>query len=255
MGSTAYGSWVSYSGAARVWLALALVAVASVLAILAARLRRPLTARRPGWAVGAGLVLTWAISLVTFLFGAAAYVEQMVQRGLPVTAPANPITGVTFASAALTFAVVTVLGRGHGPMVALAGAAVAAMAAPMVFELPFDLVVMARTYPPIPPYPGLYRGVYFLPLFLVEISTLTLLTTSPLVTLTRRVVVPVALMFLDFAAWALIGFGYPDAPGPIAFNIAGKLLAFVATLALFLPPEAWRRLRATIAAERAEALA
>ena len=37
-----------------------------------------------------------------------------------------------------------------GGRTAVLSAAIAAMAAPMVFELPFDLIVMARTYPPIP---------------------------------------------------------------------------------------------------------
>ena len=46
----------------------------------------------------------------------------------------------------------------------------------MVFELPFDLIVMARTFPPIPPNPALYRVLFFAPLFAIEITTLALLT-------------------------------------------------------------------------------
>ena len=38
-----------------------------------------------------------------------------------------------------------------------------------------------------------------------------------------------------FAVWALVGFGYPSAPVPFAFNAISKLLAFVTVLTLFLP--------------------
>jgi hypothetical protein len=41
--------------------------------------------------------------------------------------------------------------RGLG--VRLSSAVIAAMAAPMIFELPFDLIVMARTYPPSSAWP------------------------------------------------------------------------------------------------------
>jgi hypothetical protein len=106
----------------------------------------------------------------------------------------------------------------------------------MVFELPFDLIVMARTFPPIPPNPALYRVVFFAPLFAVEITTLALLTWSPMVRLTRATFVAFALMLAVFAVWALAGFGYPATPLSYALNVVSKLLAFATVLALFLPP-------------------
>jgi hypothetical protein len=42
-------------------------------------------------------------------------------------------------------------------------------------------------------------------------------------------------MLLVFAVWALAGFGYPNAPVPIAMNVAGKILAFLTALSLFFP--------------------
>jgi hypothetical protein len=75
---------------------------------------------------------------------------------------------------------------------------IAAMAAPMIFELPFDLIVMARTYPPVPPDPVLYRTLFFAPLFLVELTTLSLLAVSPLVKLSRPAFFCLALMLLVF---------------------------------------------------------
>ena len=108
----------------------------------------------------------------------------------------------------------------------------------MIFEFPFDLIVMARTYPPLPPDPALYRVLFFIPLFLVEFTTLALLTLSPMVRLSRATFFIFALMLAVFAAWALSGFAYPSASVPFALNVLSKILAFVATLNLFLPQRA-----------------
>ena len=43
-------------------------------------------------------------------------------------------------------------------------------------------------------------------------------------------------MFVVFALWAAtLGFAYPGSAGPLAMNVVSKILAFVATLTLFLP--------------------
>jgi hypothetical protein len=109
------------------------------------------------------------------------------------------------------------------------------MAGPIIFELPFDLIVMARTYPPIPPDPALYRALFFMPLFLVEITTLLLLLLSPMVRLTKATFLSFALMLTVFAVWALAGFGYPSAPIRYALNVVSKPLAFTTVLTLFFP--------------------
>jgi hypothetical protein len=49
----------------------------------------------------------------------------------------------------------------------------------MIFEFPFDLIVMTRVNPPISTYTVLYRQLLFLPFFLVPISTVSLLTSLP----------------------------------------------------------------------------
>jgi hypothetical protein len=72
----------------------------------------------------------------------------------------------------------------------------------MIFELPFDLIVMARTNPPIPTHPMLYRQLFFLPLFLVELSTISLLTLLPSMRVTAYACYAVAGMFAVFAIWA-----------------------------------------------------
>ena len=107
----------------------------------------------------------------------------------------------------------------------------------MIFEFPFDLIVMARIYPPIPPHPALYRVLFFAFLFLVEVLTLSLLTLSPAVRLSKAAFFIFALMLAVFAVWGLFGFGYPSAPAAFTFNVVSKILAFVVTLSLFLRRE------------------
>jgi hypothetical protein len=78
--------------------------------------------------------------------------------------------------------------------------------------------------------------LFFLPLFMVEVTTLGLLMSSPEVRVNRWTLRALAAMFTTFAGWALFGFDYPASPIPIAANVLAKLLAFAATLTLFLPP-------------------
>jgi hypothetical protein len=50
--------------------------------------------------------------------------------------------------------------------------------------------------------------------------------------------------------WALSGFAYPATPGPIAFNVLSKMLAFATALTLFLPPR--RKARTSPSAAKLE---
>lgn len=118
------------------------------------------------------------------------------------------------------------------------------MAAPMIFEMPFDLIVLGRTYPPLSPDPALYRAVFFVPLFLLELSTIALLTLAPMVRLTSAAFYGFALMLVVFGIWAAaVGFSYPSTAAPITLNIVAKLLAFATTLTLFFPDWLPRRPR------------
>ena len=166
--------------------------------------------------------------------GWTAHVRQEMHEHIAKTPPANPITMVTLTAAVVLFVVVFIATpRGLG--VRLSSAVIAAMAAPMIFELPFDLIIMARTNPPVPPDPALYRALFFAPLILVELTTLSLLTLTPMVKLSRQAFFCLALMLVVFAVWALAGFGYPSAPVPLAMNVVSKILAFVTALTLFFP--------------------
>jgi hypothetical protein len=72
-------------------------------------------------------------------------------------------------------------------------------------------------------------------LFLIELTTLSLLSLSPMVKLSRPAFFAFALMLLVFALWALSGFAYPSTPLPFALNVLSKIMAFVAAISLYLP--------------------
>ena len=238
---TQYGTWVSYGGGARIWLAAGLLAAAASLVYAGIRLPLPARATRPGQATTVVMILAWVASIFAFLVCLTFYIQQYLREYHPAqAAPTDRIAPVTLLAAAAVF-VIILSRRTPGFRTRLASAAIGAIAAPMIFEFPFDLIVMARTYPPIPPDPALYRALFFVPLFLIEITTLLLLRLSPMVRLTRATFFSFALMLGVFAVWALSGFGYPSAPAPITLNVVSKLLAFVTVLTLFLPQRPSRR--------------
>lgn len=234
---TQYGTWLSYSGTARLELAGVLLVSAGALAYAGTRLPLPVSTRWPGRRAAVLMLVTLLLAFVLFLAGASVYVHQALHLHLAQATPADPITPVTIMAAGITFFVIAVSGK-HGWRATLASAAVGAAAGVMVFELPFDIIVMARTYPPIPPHPAIYRALFFGPLFLIEIVTLSLLTLSPMVKLSRATFFSLALMLTVFAVWSLSGFGYPSSPVPFTLNTVSKILAFVTALTLFLPQRA-----------------
>jgi hypothetical protein len=233
--------WVSFGGTARLVLAIILLVAAGFAVYAGIRFRRPVPVPRPGRALSIGMFVAWGLAIVAFLAGFAAYVRQVRLDHLAKAQPANPISMVTATAVVVLFLIVFIATdtdlRGR-----LSSGIVAAIAAPWIFEVPFDLVITTRTYPPVPPDPALYRALFFAPLILVGLTTLALLSVRA-VKLSRPAFCCLALMLLVFAVWALAGFGYPAAPVPIAMNVTGKVLAFVTALSLFFPGwfTPWRR--------------
>ena len=236
---TQYGTWVSYSGIARIELAIVLLAAAGGLAYAGTRLRLPAQAARPGRTAMAFMLVAWVLAIAAFLACLAVYAQQD-RHDYPGAsyAPADHILPVTLLAAGVTFFVILISSSSYGPGARLASAVIGAIAAPMIFELPFDLIVMARTYPAVLPHPALYRALFFLPLFLIEITTLSLLTMSPMVKLSRGALFSLASILAVFAVWGFFGFAYPSAPIPTVLNVLSKILAFVTVLCLFLPQRA-----------------
>jgi hypothetical protein len=231
---TQYGTWVSYSGDARIELAVGLVAVAGGVTYAGTRLARPARfTTRIGQLGMFSLITAWCVAIVAWLVCVSFYIKQYIHDYPKVSAaPKDPITLVTFSAAVVVF-VIIVTRKTPSRRTRIASAAFGAMAAPMIFEFPFDLIVMARTYPPVVPDPAAYRALFFVPLFGIEVLTLALLRLSPMVRLTRYTFFSFALLLAVFAVWALEGFSYPSGPLPIALNVISKILAFVTILTTF----------------------
>jgi hypothetical protein len=215
-------------------LAVVLLAVAGGVAYAGTRWPGPFQARRPRPAVVNLMLAIWIVAITVFLVCASVYVHQARHEFPGRATPTDPITPVTFMGVGVVFFVILIASTG-GPVARLGSAVIGALAAPWIFELPFDLIVVTRTYP-VPPDPALYRALFFVPLFAIALSTLALVTLSPMVRLSRATFWSFALMLAVFAVWAVAGFGYPSAPVPIALNVVSKILAFVTVLTLFLLP-------------------
>jgi len=234
---TQYATWASYSGDARIWLAIGLLAAAVAVVLAALRLPLPVQFSQPGPAGRGVLMAAWGVSLTALLVCGGTYFRRAfhVIRASGGSAPGVKLTilPVTLTAAAILF-VFIIARRSPDLPTRRASAIIGAIAAPMIFELPFDPLVIFRFHRVMsvpPPWALVYPA-----LLLVEITTLLLLWLSPMVRLTRATFFSFALMLGVWAAWALAaGFGYPSAPLPIALNVASKLLAFVAAFTLFLP--------------------
>ena len=230
-------TWLSYAGTARIGLAIVLVAVAAVVVYAGTRLHRPVLPPKPSLPVKVIIVAGLGLAIVAFLLCFIAYVDGLRRHNLLRVVPKDPspIAPVTAVCALATFVAIIFLTRSQEPPVRVASGLIGAMVAPMIFEFPFDLIVMTRVYPPIPPDPSLYRVLFFAPLFVIEFLTLSLLSLIPTARLTRPTLLCFALMLLLFAAWALAGFGFPATAGYYAFNAVSKIIAFVTALTLFIP--------------------
>ena len=234
-----YGTWFTYAGAARIWLAAGFLVAAAVLVGAGIRLPLPVRGARASRAVMRAAYLAWVAAMVLFVVCFVLYVRQLLHAYHLILATAEPrqhVAPVTFLAAVAVFIVIATL-KSADVKTRLATAVVGMVAGLSFFEFPFQLVTMTRMYPPIPPDPVFYRLLLNLPLFLVELTTLLLLRLSPMVRLSRATFCCLALMLTVFAIWAGTGFGYPLTPLPITLNIVAKLLSFGVALTLFLPPQ------------------
>ena len=180
------------------------------------------------------MIAIWLLTIYSVLVATSVCGLQLKQAYPDFVAPRMRVG--TFVDAPVTFFVILYLTRRWGWKVALASAVIGTAAAPMLFEFPFDLIIMARTNPPIPAHPMLYRQLLYLPLFLAELSTISLLTLLPSMRVTAYAAYAVAGMFLVFAVWAAFGFAFPAEPLPLVLNIISKILCFIAAIMLFV----WR---------------
>ena len=229
--------WVSYGGSARIALAGVLAAIVAALVYAGFSLPLPARLPRPSRTVRIVLLASWGFAICAFLVCVSIYVTHAIREHVAKANAANPITPVTLVGVGVIFCVIAVVHRSRGGP-ALGSAVIGALAAPWIFEFPFDLIVMSRTYPALQPDPALYRALFFAPLLLIAVTTLALLTLSPVARLSRATLWCLATMLAVFAVWALFGFGYPSAPAPTAFNVVSKIIALITALTLFVPARA-----------------
>ena len=231
-----HASWVNYSGSSRIVLAIILLIIAAGVAAAGARLPRPTALPRPSRNTTVVLFTVWMVVIFAFI-GVLSVLAQQAQQAHPGRARATgpgPIAPVTYTAVVVTFVVIIALGRAYDWPARLGGAAIGALAAPMIFEFPFDFIVLTR----ITGISTAHLVLFFVPLFLIEIITLTLLAASPLVRLRRSTFFCFASILVVFAIWALYGFGYPNTSLFYSLNVVSKLLAFATALTLFLPQRA-----------------
>jgi hypothetical protein len=129
--------WDSYGGAEAIILAIALLAVAGGFAYAGKRLRTPLKITGPGGVAAAFMIVVLLLAIHTLAVAAAVYGQQIKQVYPGFVRPRVHVG--TFAYAAVTFLVILYLTRRWGWKIALASAIIGTAAAPMIFELPFDL--------------------------------------------------------------------------------------------------------------------
>jgi hypothetical protein len=215
--------WNPYSGETALLLALILFLIGSTAVLLGSRLKKSRRLPRPRVWLKAVIVVVWVLQILILLRVFKHIIDVDPSAG--VTGPVLPIT---LASAALTFAYVAYLLRRDGASSALGGAFAAAVAGPMVFELPFILIVgpMGQT----PTDPG---AALTIPFFIAMFATLAFLTFPSRAAITRYPLYCLGAMFLVFAVWALFGFSYPSGGAPFLLNAVSKVLGFATTATMF----------------------
>jgi hypothetical protein len=231
--------WNPYVGSEALFLAVALFVIGFFLIFYATKLKRAIKIPRVGGPLGVLVMVCWVLCLVFLLatFFSIPTIFRLISRmtlqnvaqfGSIITGPVSPIT---VSSAIFTFVVISFLCRTRGLKAALASAFVGTAVAPMIFELPYLLMVMGTVKPTL-----LVIIHFYLPLLLATISTISLLLLSNATGLSNYALFSLGGMFIAFAVWALIGFPYPSDPLSLSLNGISKLLSFATAIMLFLKP-------------------
>ena len=240
MNTTATQSWSPYGGGSAIILTVILLIITGALLFFALRLRHSIAFKRPGKYLIFALVVGWLLGVIAVLEASTTYIIALYQQaGGHLTYPPDYVTPVTYTLLVLSFFVIAYLARRIGFWGAVGSAIVGTIVAPIIFELPFDLIILWRISPPPP---GVQLIVIFFTSFIVlQILSLMMLTFTPVVRLSRLTLFLLASMFLIFAVWAVFGYAPPETPLPVALNIVSKILAFAVAVSLFLPAEksAW----------------
>jgi hypothetical protein len=224
--SVALIAWSPYSGLASVLLSLILAAVGVCVVLLGRRLTQDVKLPVPGKVLKVVIVLVWALSILLVL----PLFRQIATETGQSSIGTGPVFPITLASAFFTFVFVAYVTRRGGMLAALGNGFAGAAAGPMVFELPFILIItpMVTTRVPHPLF-------LFFTFLVVILSTLALPLFSSRFAVTKRSLYLLGAMILVFAAWALLtGYSPPSDPVSFTLNAISKVLGFAAVAAGFL---------------------
>ena len=216
--------WSPYKGSGALLLSFILTILGIGLILLGRRMTKEVKLPRLGMALGVIVVIIWAFSILTFL-----KINHDLARYTNSTGNLGPIFPITITSAICCFAYVAYVSRHDGILAAIRNGFLGFVAGPMIFELPFLLIVIPRVSAP----PRL-EVIFLLPLFTIVFTTLILLSFSRRVAITRYSIYFFGAMILVFAVWALEGYSYPSNPTSFLLNAISKVLGFAAIAALFV---------------------
>ena len=217
--------WPPYTGLRALVLSLLLFIISVGLFFAARKMKREIKLPKMGKIQGAIVVVVWALSILIFL-----KINQIFAKYVGAASNLGPIFPVTILSAVATFCYVTYITRRGGALSSAGNGFLAFIAGPMVFELPFVLVVIPSAKAPLVP-----EIIFLIPLFTIIFTTLAMLLFSRRIALTKNSVYFFASMIFVFALWALDGFSYPTTPLAIALNGISKMLSFLCVATMFLP--------------------
>jgi len=217
--------WPPYRGWSAIVLSLILFAISGGLFFAARRMKGLVRLPKMGKVVGAIVIVVWVFSILLFL-----KINQIAAKSLGGAANLGPIFPITIVSAVVTFCYAAYVTRRGGPLSSLGNGFLAFITGPMVFELPFILIVIPLVKVSLIP-----EIIYLVPLFTIVITTLSMLLLSRRIALTKNSVYLFSAMMFVFALWALDGYHYPSNLLTITLNGISKVLSFVCVAATFLP--------------------
>ena len=141
------GSWKPYTFPQSVILAFILLIVGIGLVFLGRRLKHSIEVPHPGKRLKIAMITVWAL-LILFILGVIVF--NRIGRTAIGTGRTGigPIFPITLACAVGAFIYIAYISRHDGILTALGRAFVCAAAGPMVFEFPFDMIVIPQIKAP-----------------------------------------------------------------------------------------------------------
>ena len=185
---TGFIRWAPFTGEIQIVLTVLMFIIAAVLLVVGARMKMSRRLPMPWTWLKAVIVIVWILQILVLL-----RIFKHIETMDPSAGVTGPVLPVTLASAAVTFVFVTVylLRCGHASIPGALGCGVAAaFAGPMVFELPFVLIVGPGSTTPTNP-----GATLTIPFFIAMFTTMAFLAFSSKAKVTKYSIYSLAAMF------------------------------------------------------------